>query len=695
MKRFGGWMSGKAGVSTSKSMTALDEPAALQEAMAAAAYIMNDEMEKAEADLATGSSPFHKLGRALTVFLRAVLGFEKEVIEQASARLAEAEESALEHQRRAIRDPSTAHQSRIYPVGAEYALCHAESQLMSAVVAVLNESVTESLKGFYKLRKAFATLHEIHEAEKRYLKTQGKGYASSVASTATSTGTRTPAQSSAMATPDLSDMEDDDMDFVDAEEKFSDPEKADRQLDTSRLANLKLEDPTKAGPSSTRPSSYGTAAADADSIDFSTITNDPIDLFIHSGTALCFGLLQLMLSMVPPAFSRLLSILSFRGDREAGIRMLWSATKFKRDINGAMAGLITLGFHNGAIAFCDILDRNALPEARLKSLLAEMRQLYPKSKLWILEEGRMLGAELQLERAVVLVQSAPASPLKQVEALALFERSLNYMYLHRYQDCADGFIECVGKNNWSHGLYYYIAGACYVELYRTHKTSNPAKAGEYAAMAEKYMHQAPMHAGKKKFMARQLPFDTFVLRKLAKWDLRAKTLECSFVDAVGVSPVEEMAYFWSGYKRMNMSQLRESQERLLWSENLELNPRWETEAIDEKALQAFLMGTCLRFMGEKTQAKSVFTDGVLSHDLAQIKLCSHADSWVQPVAHYERAVCIWQEAGGQGGDKAMLERCSEEIAKVERWESYDLDARVGLKVATARLTLKKCGVGPP
>ena len=565
---------------------------------------------------------------------------------------------------------------------------------MSAVVAVLNESVTESLRGFYKLRKAYVTLNEIHEAEKQYLRAQGKGYATSVASTATSTGTNTPAQSSALATPDESDSDDDD--FVDAEEKYGDSEKTNVQLDP-RFANLNLHDKPKASQrtptTQTMPTS--TPVADADSIDFSTITHDPIDLFIHSGTALCFGLLQLLLSIVPPAFSTLLSILSFRGDREAGIRMLWSATKFKRNVNGAMAGLIVLGFHNGAIAFCDILDKDALPEARLKSLLGEMRQLYPKSKLWLLEEARILGRERRLEDSVELGLSAPASPLRQVEALALFERSLNYMFMHRYEDCAKCFIECVGKNNWSHGLYYYIAGACYVELYRTHKVSDPAKASEYARIAEQHLREAPAHAGKKKFMARQLPFDTFVIRKIAKWEQRAKTMDCNFVDAVGVSPVEEMVYFWSGYTRMNADQLRESHARLLWSQDVRLNPRWEQEAVDEKALQACLVGTCLRFMGQEAEAKGMLTSGALSHELAQLKLCDHADSWVLPVAHYERAVCLWQEAGGQDGDRTVLERCSDEIAKVEKWESYDLDARIGMKVATARLTLRKCGVGPP
>ena len=506
---------------------------------------------------------------------------------------------------------------------------------------------------------------------------------------------------SGILTPSSSDDEDE---FEDAVEKPSEksaiegysghyevPDVKGLTLNDSVPEKLDATSATSTYPSGVDVDSGSAAKQAAQDVDFRTLTSDSIDLFIHSGTGLCFGLLQLLLSMIPPAFGKLLSIFSFRGDREAGLRMLWSATKFKQDINGAMAGLITLGFHNAAIAFCDIRSKDALPEARLRKLLAEMRELYPKSKLWLLEECRMLARDHKLDQSVEKLTNGHKSSLKQIEALALFEKSLSLLYLHRYEECAEAFVKCVGLNNWSHAMYYYIAGVCNVELYRIHQHSDPKKADEYAKKAEKYLHEVPTHAGKKRFMARQLPFDVFVGRKIIKWDARAKARNCSFVDAVGVSPATEMTYFWSGFSRMTPDLVKTSLERLAWSESHDTH--WKSEAADEKAILGFLRGVCYRFSGDLDRSESELQENVLSHDLAQLKACEHPDVWTLPVAHYELAVLRWTRAGGEDGNREELQKCNDELYKVEHWESYELEARVGLKIRTARETLKRVGIG--
>lgn len=628
-------------------------------------------------------------------------------MEQAGVRLADAQDSASEYHRRALRDASTAHQSAIYPRGSEYALCHAETQIMSAVVGVLNESLTESLRGFYNLRKAFTTLSEIVDAENKYLdehfSTSQTSLASGRETSGPSSGVMTPVESS-------NDADDDELDFVDAEESVPGqptPHVYKGNLEFPDVDDLKIQETRKdlandgvaSNPKNTDTTknlvpgiaNTPSAAEKAENqLDFTTVTSDPIDIFIHSGAAMCFGLLQLLLSMIPPAFGKILSIFSFRGDRENGLRLLWRATAFKHNINGAMAGLVLLPFHNAAIALCDIHRREAYPKERLRQLLHEMRSIYPNSLLWLLEEARMAGADRNLEATIeVLKRESKSTTLKQVEALRVFETSMAYMFLHQYEKCSASWVRCVDLNNWSHGLYYYIAGSCMVELYRTYQHTDPDLASQYKKKAVDLIRQVSANVGKKRFMARQLPLDIFIMRKIAKWEQRAKARQCDFIDAIGVSPLEEMIYFWSGLKRMSPQHIARSLESLQWSES---QPTWKDEPIDEKAVLSLLKATCLRNLGKVEAAKQELNNEVLKYTTTALAACNHSDTWPLPVAHYEKAVCFWEEAGRQDGDRDVLKLCSDELATVERWGGFELDARIGLKLTTARETLRRIGV---
>jgi len=251
----------------------------------------------------------------------------------------------------------------------------------------------------------------------------------------------------------------------------------------------------------------------------------------------------------------------------------------------------------------------------------------------------------------------------------------------------------VTLNNWSHALYYYIAGACHVELYRLAKPSNPTLAAEHAQKAEELLKLVPKHTGKKRFMAKQLPFDVFSTRKIEKWQQRADAWGCSFVDAVGVSPVEEMILFWNGYKRMRARHLEVSMKRLYWSDGGE-NRTWEREDLDEKALLALLRASTLRSLKRFDEARVILKNSVLCHDWATYKAIGpKADAWPCPVAHYEMAVICWMEfVGGGEADRKSLEECKVWVDKVAAWEGYDLDARFGIRITTAKETLKKYGL---
>jgi hypothetical protein len=646
-----------------------------------------------------------------------------------------AENSAYEHQRRVSKDPN-AYKSAIYPPGTEYAVCQAEAQLMSAVVGVLNESLTEAIKSFYKLRKAYLALEGVIENEKKFL---AKRSTSSVNSAGSASSLKQSTTVTQPAVKKTTDDDDGDFDFVDAAEDHTGgatPLEYQGNLNVAADKNASVEldnvqkkvdiaassapglPATNENPSDTLPNAIeyfekltlndeGDAGAD-----IASFSNHPVDVFILSGSNFCFGMLLLILSFIPPSFAGLLKIVGFKGDRERGMRMLWQATKF-HNIHGAMAGVVLMGYINGFTNFCDILpakDEDTYPKERCLALLRYMRERYPTSHLWLLEESRLLASEKELEKAVQFMHDMGESKLKQLEALTWFERSLNNMYMHDYEATAFAFEKCIGLNNWSHALYYHIIASSYVELYRKHKTTDPTEAKKYGAKAEEYMKKVMPNVGKKKFMARQLPFDIFVARKIQKWEARAKEWNCDLVDAVGVSPLEEMIYFWNGYKRMRNDHLEASLANLAWSES-SANPHWDKEGVDEKCILNVLRAATLRNMDRTAEAKTILEKEVLPVDKTLLT-GNFKDNWTAPCARYEMAANIWREADADGHPEKnpkMLVQSKDWLDEVTKMGGFDLDARyvmgffslqfktnirfrIGMKITTGKETLRKFGV---
>jgi hypothetical protein len=380
--------------------------------------------------------------------------------------LYQAECAAYEQQKRAAKDPNAYHSS-IYPPGTEYAVCQAEAQLMSAVVGLLNESLTEAIKSFYKLRKAYLALESVMENERNFLKQRSSSSVNTTGSNtslkggtghsktgsvrsklsanglkdSTSAGTSAgasatsltqksePAKKNSSAAPKITGNEDDDddFDFVDAEENNKGNVTPGEYMGHTDASIKKDDSPSIAVPEAINDFEKLTMNSETD---ISMFSDHPVDAFILAGSNFCFGMLLLLLSFIPPSFASLLKIVGFKGDRDRGMKMLWQATKF-HDIHGAMAGVVLMGYLNGFTSICDIMPstgEGSYPKERCTALLRMMRERYPKSHLWLLEESRMLAGERELEKAVQFVAAAGESPLRQLEALSWFESSLNNMY---------------------------------------------------------------------------------------------------------------------------------------------------------------------------------------------------------------------------------------------------------------------------
>jgi hypothetical protein len=292
------------------------------------------------------------------------------------------------------------------------------------------------------------------------------------------------------------------------------------------------------------------------------------------------------------------------------------------------------------------------PRRRCAALLADMRAEYPESGLWKLEEARMLANAREQDKAIAALQANRDTKMRQVTALNSFELSMNAMYALDWPLAAASFLRCVELNDWSHGIYYYMAGAVELELYRDgvakargkmaskgKATPPPTKEGDddtaaaaaadgeaeeekgetaeskalleeakaHKRKAEEHLRKAPTLAGRKRFMSRQMPLEVFVCRKIKKLEERAEKLGVDLADAVAASPAMEMVWLWNGSKRMGPKVLERSRGLLDWARctvGRDAVQRMKEE-VDEAALRDLCDATLLRQLERLDEAKDM------------------------------------------------------------------------------------------
>lgn len=492
------------------------------------------------------------------------------------------------------------------------------SQLTSAICAVLSGSVTEAIKGFYKLRKAYLTLDGIMEIESNYLRQRVASHSKSFsrASLVSTHSEKTPLTSS--QGPSTTTI----LNNVDEKAGLEPGSTPNGSLHSvpGHVEAASLEPVTRQESKllDVEPAAVG-------------ITNHT-DIFIHSGTRLCYGILLVVFSMIEnPLFSKILYIVGFKGDRERGTRYLWQAARFN-NFNSAIAGITLLAYYNGMMGFCDILptdagaedDISAYPRAKCNALLTDMRKRYPESKLWKMEEARMHSSKKDLPAALAILTDNSKSNMKQIAAINMFEMSLTSMFYLDFELSAQCWTQCAELSSWSPTLYSHLCAGAYLELYRDLRLSDPKAAKVYKDKATEQFKKGPPLAGKQKVMSKQLPFDMYIVRKSQKWEERAKAWKVDLVDAIGVSPLVEMIYFWGGIKKQAPEQSTKNLELLDWSRTT--HPEKFKDDLDEMAIKAVLEGATLRTLKRYDEARTILEAEVLSHERSVSSLLSISSS---------------------------------------------------------------------
>src|SRR5690606_15091054 len=111
----------------------------------------------------------------------------------------------------------------------------------------------------------------------------------------------------------------------------------------------------------------------------------------------------------------------------------------------------------------------------------------------------------------------------------------------------------------------------------------------------------PTFMGKKQFLGGSLPLEIFADRKIKKWTAAAKAhgAKTSLIDAVGVSPVTEVIYFWNGFKRMPEDLLTTTIKTLDYERPATSPPL----PADEIAVTQLLRAVLTRYKGDLASAR--------------------------------------------------------------------------------------------
>jgi hypothetical protein len=661
-------------------------------------------------------------------FVQAVLGFEQEVIKMAADTLYESEQASSRDRVRAQKAGIAT--SSKYPPGTEYALTAAESNLMGAITLLLTESVLDTAKAFLKLRKAYQTLDELN----KLILDHNGGVSGDVHKVRSTVSVAT-----LVSTAPTKSLEGRQFDAQEFENKLK--EKIARfQLERAKRVNF---NPT---------SSSETLVTEDD--DTPEAIYHTMDEFIESGVNCMFGLLQLVISIIPPTVGKVLSVVGFKGSKEEGLAKLWAAVDAP-NVHGAIALLALLQYYDGPTQFSDIVlpsdaasisngssrgtsvlsgdasessDRSSddvhhntpikpfptgasrlyrqeeeIQEAKrkLSSALITIRERYARGALWQLQEGRMVGAKGDLIRSVEIMDDATNGPIemKQVEGLMLYDKTMSMIVLHRFEESAENFVRLIELNTWSHALYMYLAGACYVEIYRLNRETNPEKAAEAKKKATECIEKGPLMLGKRKVMARAMPFDIFVQRKVKLWKQVASQKKLDLVDAIGTSPIFEVVYIWNGFSKMPKDKLEIALKSIGYSgatgtpyASSKAPPLEESD--DDFITRTLLNGVTLRCLGRFDESVELLeahglpkiwtptpAKGQSISGLPKVQYHKHLrEPWVGPSTIYERAVLEWKIHGMH-----RIQTTRDLIDFAIHWdEDYELSTRIGFKIKSAK-----------
>ncbi|CCG82403.1 Mitochondrial outer membrane protein C83.16c [Taphrina deformans PYCC 5710] len=420
-------------------------------------------------------------------------------------------------------------------------------------------------------------------------------------------------------------------------------------------------------------------------VDTTTIHEDVnvplVDEAIQSGVLMCYGLLTLIISLLPPKLTKVLNLLGFHGERDEALKYLWIAASKPQSLQGAASFASLVQYYGGAVQLCDIYDTSAgkdgWPVEKSFQTLEQINQYYPRGKLWVLHDAKLRGMEKNLTEALAVLDRGFASEkpeLQQIETLMLFEYALDCSFDHQYVKAAEYYIRVRDQNDWSHALYTYFAACCYIEDIRSNgNVDSLPKANELLeSIPAMFQTKQKLFGGTKV----TVPIESLIERRISKWSKKRVSAGGSggLAEYAGPSPIMELIYVYNGYRRMDKVALTR------WK-SVPPAPNMDS---DDEICRELMSAVVLRNLGDIAGASSILRDFCG-------KKIKTAEAWAVAFGYYEYAVCIWWELQDLTDNKKVreqLDECYKYLRMALDAENNELEGRLNIRCQLAKEVVK-------
>lgn len=393
---------------------------------------------------------------------------------------------------------------------------------------------------------------------------------------------------------------------------------------------------------------------------------EPTDFFIACATATGYGLLSLIISLMPAKIARVLSVIGFKGNKTEALATLRSNI-VAENFEGAIALIGLIAYYTGIVGLCDIVGEEEMQMRSLEPNIQAAVLRYPNSAIWKLQVARMHQEFGQIGLGIQVLESITTEGrMKQIEALRVYDLGFAHLMTLQWEKAADYFCKAEAANDWSKTLYHYIIGSCYYELFR--ETGDV----QYAQKADERFRKAPTEAGKKKIMGKEIPIEVYIRRKVAKWSDRSS--DGLLIDGITVSPAMELGHLFNSWKKLD----RNLQDRSL---GIIARHGSISDSSDDLMVRQLLSASVYRSMQEHSTALTTI-ELASGHTRVSFADLPFAETWAIPHVYYEHAAILWAHQGTSANEEVM-----HWIEKAKNFGDSELENRLSIKISTAQHVL--------